>query len=365
MGNVDQMSCESPSHKKHLNSWNLIIAGCCLLSLTGILIYPYALLGFTIPESRAKLKEFEELARLYSFHDADPNPNDTEMAADVRRWVSSRTQPEMRASYKCPPTVIIEDRTLVGPKGPFTVRSYSPPANPKSNLPVIVYFHGGGWTTGHPPEQDGYCGLLAVELSIEVLSVDYSLSPAAGPGVALEEGLIAWHSVAGRFAMISGGSSGGNLAAGIVIKLLEQNDIGHLPQAVILLFPVTDLTRAPYFSRQRFAEHYGLTANRMKRFIQNYVPDETMRTLGIYSPLYGNVSGFPPSLVLTAQFDLLRDEGRAFAQRLRDAGRLVRYRCIEGAVHAYHYRPQIPTESERVNNEVFGFIRAILRDRAA
>jgi acetyl esterase len=324
---------------------------------------------------------------LPSFQDADPNPLDSTMPEEIQNYLHKTISPAYRQqesdaidaaiagnnsaliylrqfapAFDCPSNVIVYDRFFAGPAGRFKVRSYLPAAHIQTTIPVLIYIHGGGWVNGNLGRRDSYCAMLAGELSIEVLSVNYTLSPEVPCGVSLKECQLVWESVSERFVMVSGDSSGGNLAAGLVMMIIESNSNRKPPDGVILIHPVIDLTNQSYYSKTRFAVGYGLDLGRMQKYIRAYVPDEQMRALPMYSPLYGNLTRYPPTLVVTAQFDLLRDEGRAFAQRLLESGRLVRYRCMEGGIHSSHHRAETPVLREKANREVIRFVRSILRE---
>jgi acetyl esterase len=323
---------------------------------------------------------------LPSFQDAEADPHDSVMPEEIQNYLRNVVQPSFGARevmaiesaiagdnrqlialrqpappFECPESVILEDKLMAGPVGAFRVRSYRPRNTAMSDLPVLIYIHGGGWVNGNLGRRDAYCAMLAKHLLIQVMSVNYTLSPEVRPGVSLQECFLVWRSVSNRIVMLSGDSSGGNLAAGLTIKIMNEKTEYKLPEAVILIYPVIDLTNTSYFSYRRFEKGYGLDLARMRTYIKAYVPDKAMRKLPMYSPINANVSRFPPCLVLTAQFDLLRDEGRAFAKKLLDNGRLVRYRCLEGAIHSSHHRPEIPLTRQKVDDEILSFVREILR----
>jgi acetyl esterase len=204
------------------------------------------------------------------------------------------------------------------------------PAKPMdSDPPLMVFIHGGGWVMG-----SGSIGLACravQQLGVEVLGIFYSLSPEAGPGVALDEIASVWETLGHeRMRIIIGDSAGGNLAASFAARTKDK------PDAVVLVYPVIDIQVGRHYpSYDRFGHGYGLDLVEMASFIRAYVPNENERSSPLYSVINADLSDYPPTLVLTAQFDLLRDEGRAFAMKLRDCGRTVYYRCVPGVKHGF------------------------------
>jgi acetyl esterase len=188
---------------------------------------------------------------------------------------------------------------------------------------------------------------------MEVMGIDYSLSPEAKRGVALEEIAIAWKTInQSRFRIVCGQSSGGNLAASFAESTTDK------PDALVLFFPVTDISGKHYPSYDRFAKGYGLELKQMQEYIKAYVPNESERALPAYSVINGNVTAYPKTLVTTMQFDILRDEGRALALKLRESGRLVRYRCMEGAIHGFGGKARAAVQNLTVS-EVKRFLEMI------
>ncbi|MCZ6792190.1 MAG: alpha/beta hydrolase, partial [Planctomycetota bacterium] len=251
---------------------------------------------------------------------------------------------------------LVEDRRLPGPRGEIPVRLYHPPGDDVGTPPVTVYFHGGGWVVGCIETHHALCHALAAESACLVASVDYRLAPEHPFPAAVDDALVATRWLAenaatvgadgGRLA-VAGDSAGGNLAA--VVSLLAR-DLGGPPiRFQALVYPVTDcdLSTASYLEN---AEGYLLTRARMRWFWDHYIPidreRESERADPRASPLRSvNVAGLPPALVLTAEFDPLRDEGEAYARRLQESG--------------------VPTVLSRYDGVVHGFFRMTARLRRA
>jgi acetyl esterase len=234
----------------------------------------------------------------------------------------------------------VADRKIPGPAGQLPVRIYRPEG--KAPLPVLVYFHGGGWVIGSLETHDGTCRDLANRIGCVVVSVDYRLAPEARYPAAAEDCYAATKWVAeNAHALgvdparigIGGDSAGGNLAA--VVALMARDRSGPALRHQLLIYPVTDADfgRASY---RENAEGFLLTTKAMEWFWGHYVPEPARRREAYAAPLRAqDVSGLPPAFVLTAEYDPLRDEGEAYAERLRQAGVPTRLQRYAGAIHGF------------------------------
>lgn len=208
-------------------------------------------------------------------------------------------------------------------------------------LPVVIYYHGGGWVIGSLDTHDGLCRHLAQRSGAAVLSVDYRLAPEAKFPVAVEDcyDALTWTASNGAALgldvtriTVAGDSAGGNLAA--VVALLARDEDGPAIALQALLYPATNmhLTSA---SHAQFTEHL-LTPEAIEWFQQHYLRDADDRDNWQASPLLADdLSGLPPAYVMTAGFDPLRDEGRAYAQALETAGVEVAYQNFDGQIHGF------------------------------
>ena len=237
----------------------------------------------------------------------------------------------------------VEDRTMPGPAGPIPVRIYRPESDSNDALPVLVYYHGGGWVIGSIETHDGTCRELARDAGCVVVSVDYRLAPehrfpaaaddcyAALEWVAANGGEIG--ADASRIA-VGGDSAGGNLAA--VVSLMARDRGGPELALQLLVYPVTDAD----FSRVSYTDNatgYLLERDAMVWFWGHYVPDEADREHAYAAPLRADdLTGLPRALVLTAEFDPLRDEGEAFAARLEEAGVETTLTRYDGMIHGFY-----------------------------
>jgi acetyl esterase len=180
---------------------------------------------------------------------------------------------------------------------------------------------------------------MAALLPAEVVSVDYSLSPEAPPGTALRECHEVFEAISpGRFVIVGGDSAGGNMVAALVFRILGENPNATLPHAVFMFYPLVDFLDDQSFSYKRYARGYGLNDHETVAYNKAYNPDRSQWKQPVFSPIYGDMSRFPPALIVTAHFDALRDQGRALAKKIEAAGRPVRYRCVKGTIHGYACR---------------------------
>ncbi len=233
-----------------------------------------------------------------------------------------------------------EDRELPGPLGPIPVRVYRPSSD--ASLPVIVYFHGGGWVIGDIESHDTVCHRLAAGVPAVVVSVDYRLAPEHRFPAAVEDcdAATAWVSehaeeLGGdttRLA-VAGDSAGGNLAA--VVSRRSRDRGGPAIVFQLLIYPGTDMTRS-LPSHVENGTGYLLDSDTMTWFLGNYLEGTDPRDPDA-SPLFvDDLSGLPPALVLTAEFDPLRDEGEAYAKRLAEAGVAVTLSRYDGMIHGFY-----------------------------
>ena len=236
----------------------------------------------------------------------------------------------------------VTDLAVPGPAGMMPARFYEPPGLELEKRPLIVYFHGGGWTIGDLDTCDGVCRFLALNTPAAVLSVDYRLAPEHPFPAAVEDAFAAYRWAAldntrlgvdpARIA-VAGDSAGGNLAAAASLQAREAG--GPSPAMQVLIYPVTDAVGGQR-SRDEFAEGFLLTRADMDWFEQHYLPPAIDRADPRVSLLRAtDLSGLPPAYIATAGFDPLRDEGEAYAKRMEEAGVPVALRRHPGLIHGF------------------------------
>jgi acetyl esterase len=238
------------------------------------------------------------------------------------------------------PSVAIADLTFPGPAGPQPLRVYTPPGD--GPFPVVAWIHGGGFWMGEDlPMWDGTCSRLAKETGAIVASIGYRLAPEHPFPAAVEDSFAGlrfvaahageWGGDASRLAVM-GGSAGGNLAA---VAALRARDEGGPPLVYqVLLVPAVTADGDATESRRVFADGYGLDG--VPEMVAAYIPNEADRVRPWASPLLAErFEGLPPALILTAEFDPLRDEGELYAEKLSRAGVAVTVQRFDGAIHGF------------------------------
>ncbi|RYZ00448.1 MAG: alpha/beta hydrolase [Comamonadaceae bacterium] len=245
------------------------------------------------------------------------------------------------------------------------MRLYRPAGSQAADmLPVLVYYHGGGWVIGDLDTHDVLCRALCNAAGCAVVAVDYRLAPEHRFPAAFDDALAATRWVrqeaaslgldAARLA-IGGDSAGGNLAAGVAIAA---RDAGDLPIAFqLLIYPATDQRRG-HTSHSTNGQGYLLETDTMNYFHDHYIPDKAHDLDWRASPLlHEDLSKLPPALVLTAGFDPLRDEGLAYANALNAAGNAASYVCFERQIHGFITMGRVLDEA----NTAVGLCAAELR----
>jgi acetyl esterase len=277
------------------------------------------------------------------------------------------------ASHPPIPMAKVESIEIPTQVGTLPARFYVPGDLPSDRpAPLLVYFHGGGWVIGDLDTHDGVCRFLAAAAGTAVLSIDYRLAPEHPFPAAVED---AWASFAwaldsaaalgvdpARIA-VGGDSAGGNLAA--VVSLLTRGAGGAMPAMQLLIYPVTD-SAGEMRSRKLFAEGFMLTKGDMDLFEAHYLPpgsDAHDPRVSVFE--IPDLSGLPPAYVATAGFDPLRDEGEAYALRMREAGVRVALRRHPGLIHGFANDTGISRTSRGAMLEAAGALRMGLAPGAA
>ncbi|MFV8269195.1 alpha/beta hydrolase [Flavobacterium sp. GT2N3] len=249
--------------------------------------------------------------------------------------------------------IVVTDKTIVV-DGQNIMLNIVKPANAKGTLPVFMFFHGGGWVLGDFPTHQRMVRDLVVESGAAAVFVNYTPSPEAHYPVAINQAYNATKWVAehgkeigvdGKRLAVAGNSVGGNMAT--VVAMMAKEKKGPTIKLQVLFWPVTDANFETE-SYNLFAKDRFLTKNLMMWMWDNYTTDPKQRKEAYASPLQasnGQLKGLPPALVQTAQNDILRDEGEAYARKLDEAGVKVTATRYNGMIHDWGLLNPISTVS--------------------
>lgn len=254
--------------------------------------------------------------------------------AQMEAMVKARNVPPI-------PVAKVEDRTITGPGGPLKIRLYWPEA--KGPVPAIVYYHGGGHVIGSLDTHDTTSRVLCAGAGALVCSVDYRMGPEDRFPAAVDDSFFAlqWvHKEAKSLGVdptrlgVAGDSAGGNLAA--VVALMARDAGGPALKMQGLFYPVTDYTLSGG-SYETYATGYGiLTRDAMRWFRRHYLRNDADANDWRASPLKANsLAGVAPTVLVTAECDVLYDDGKRYAAALKAAGVPVDYRDFAGMIHGF------------------------------
>ena len=263
---------------------------------------------------------------------------DNAIPPDVRTVRKIADRPLLPLAIPRLPLARVTEYTVDGAEGPLAARLYTPPRASGT----ILFLHGGGFALCGLDSHDGICARLAVGSGASVLSVAYRLAPEHPFPAATEDAYAAYlwllrHANAlghgNRAVAVAGDSAGGTLAA--VLCHMARDRGAPIPDLQVLFYPATTGAE-PVPSRRAYANGYLLTVGMMNWFKSLYLQDSARERDPYYAPaLAQDFSCLPPAIVVTAEFDPLRDEGRLYADRLQAASVTVAYRCIPGAIHGF------------------------------
>ncbi len=251
---------------------------------------------------------------------------------------------------------VIRNLAAPGPAGDIPLRLYDPRES-RGPGPVVTFFHGGGFVLGDLDTHEPFCAELARQLDLPVIAVDYRLAPEHPWPAGVEDAVTATRWVAGSPAALGlevtglvtcGDSAGGNFA--IIVGLALRDDPAAVPViAQWPIYPAADPAKG-YPSFTDFAEGYLLTRDAMRWFDDCYRPDgKDWR----YSPMVKSQAGMPPTLVVTAGLDPIRDQGRAYAAACAEAGVPTVFREAAGNIHGFiNLRKAIPSSEEDVRGAI-------------
>ncbi len=277
------------------------------------------------PQAKAYLEGFNQLPELHK------------MEAQAVRDLFALAPP---VEVELAPLAKVEDRLIPVKDVEIKVRIYTPEG--EGPFPLFVYYHGGGWVIGDLETADASCRMIANKTGRVVVSVDYRLAPEYKFPVPLNDSYAALKWVSENAASINGSdsniaiggdSAGGNLSAAVALMSRDQN--GPAIAAQVLIYPVTSLSYDTG-SYQEFQKGFGLDRDLMIWFGDYYInSSEDTRNKYVAPLVADDLSNLPPAFVITAECDVLRDEGVAYAKRLKEAGVKVETSSETGLVHGY------------------------------
>ncbi len=263
--------------------------------------------------------------------------------------------------------VSARDLELPGPAGPLRARLFRPSEAGAAALPVLAFFHGGGWCIGDLDTHDPACRQLALEARCAVLSVDYRLAPENRFPAAVEDCFAALRFLAEagaglgldpRRLAVGGDSAGGNLAA---VSALLARDAGIALRGQVLIYPATDFSLARP-SHEDYAEGFLLTRDSMAWFGGNYVAPAAHADWRASPILAPDHSRLPPAIVIVGECDPLRDESRDYAERLRAAGTEASFHLHPGMIHGFFTMGGAISAADRAIAQSAAHLRRVFAD---
>jgi acetyl esterase len=272
---------------------------------------------------------------------APPDPNEVPVEVMAPEEARRTWKVEMAPlAGKKLPVAEAKDLSLPGPAGPLAFRLYRPESAGATKPPLLIYLHGGGWIRGDLDTHDDICRYLCHHAGVIVASVAYRLAPEAKFPAPVDDAYAALEWLAreagklgadAKRIAIGGDSAGGNIAC--AVTMLARDRKGPKIAFQLLIYPVTDLA-SDTESKRLYSKGYLL--NSMPFYIDSYVKAEADKRNGLASPLRAaDLANLPPAFILTAGFDPLRDEGEAYAERLKQAGVKVRLKRYESMIHGF------------------------------
>ncbi|MBV8187927.1 MAG: alpha/beta hydrolase [Alphaproteobacteria bacterium] len=264
-----------------------------------------------------------------------------------------------------PEVAAVIDGKFAGPGGDIGYRRYKPIGAADGLLPTLVYYHGGGFVIGTLETHDSTCRRLANKSRCQVIAIDYRLAPEHPFPAPIDDGVAAFRHIRDNAVAlgaeptrlaVGGDSAGGAIAAVVCQAVRDAHEAG--PAFQMLIYPATDSSRQSA-SRQAFSEGYFLTKELIDWFWKAYVPADTdLADLRLSPLLAKDLAGLPPAFVLTAGYDPLRDEGRAYAERLIESGVKTTYVNYPGTIHGFFSLTRFLSQGLKANDEAAAVLGA-------
>ncbi len=276
-----------------------------------------------------------------------------------------RRTSQKRGILRYAPTQIahVSTQSITGPGGPLKIRIYHP--QPDKILPIVIYYHGGGWIMGDLDSHDNICRSIAARANVVVVSPEYRLAPEHIFPAAFEDAYttLIWArreaALIGGDALrlaVAGDSSGGNLAAAVALKYSNNREYPIICQ--VLIYPVLNLSSFETSSYRDFGSGFFLTHASMLSFREMYVPDSGLWHEPFVSPAVADdLSGLPPAYIVTAEIDVLRDEGESYAARLQKNGIPVAHTRYQGVIHGFLGMERLTKKASYALDDIASFLK--------
>jgi acetyl esterase len=290
-------------------------------------------------------------------------------ATNTLSVTQARAQYEGRIRLMAQPAKVdaVREQVIQGPGGDLRLRIYRPQG--KGPFPLLAFFHGSGFVLCSLDTHDGMCRNLCAGAGCVVVSVDYRLAPEHKYPAGLDDCVFATHWIADHASeldgdatrlVVGGDSAGGNLAAAAALRLREQGGPPLVGQ--LLIYPVTDYHAPGTASYRENAEGYGLTRDTMVWFWDHYLADAAQAADPYASPLRApDLANLPAALVQTAEYDPLRDEGEAYAAKLRAAGTPATLSRWDGMNHGFLFWVGRVDKAGEAMGECCSWLRQVYR----
>jgi len=294
-------------------------------------------------------------------------PRFHQLSTDQARHSFRKLQLAFRAD--APPVGSVTDVPMPRPDGVVLLGRLYRPLNsrPEEELPLVVYFHGGGWCVGDVDSYDVLCRELTNGSGCSVLSVEYRLAPESPFPAAVDDAIFCTEWAArshdllgidpGRIAL-AGDSAGGNLCIVTALAARESRTVSI--RFIVLIYPSTEIFSSRS-SRQEFGQGYLLDSESLEWFYARYLRHGDAYEWTASPMLAESLSGLPPMLLVTAECDPLRDDGVAFAERVRDEGGDVEHLAVPGVVHGFLTLGKLFPEAREVLQQISARLEKVLR----
>lgn len=283
-------------------------------------------------------------------------------AAAARAAYQARADPAAMARLG-PAVAEVINRTIPADGRQIPVRIYQPELDAAKG--TFIFYHGGGWVLGNLDSHDVPCRELSNGLGMTVLAVDYRLAPEHPFPAGLEDSTAATRWALANLDQLGGSTGpvviGGDSAGANFAAVIAQTLRGEGLAAQLLIYPSTDRSKN-YASAQQYSDGYYLNTVSMKLFDASYFSDISLRQDARVSPLLGDLSGLAPAVIVTAEFDPLKDQGEAYAQALQAVGAVVRFKEFPGLTHAFFNMGPFVPAAQKAIEETIGMLRNLLED---